>query len=482
MKKLLALGFCVGLVMPVCAQEAKPVATNGVMPAAAVAKPAGVVEGEKPNAKQLIWNAGTDLRVRQEVLGNMQQRNGAEQKTQNYIRIRPRVWGEVKNEDFKLYGRLTDEMREYNSPNSPNYRWPDEVFVDNLYLDFYNLFDGLVDVRAGRQDFFGAGGPVYGAGRVIADGTPADGSRTVYMDAVKATVKFDEKNALDVLAIYNSPDNQFNVGESYPYENDERPLTSIAPGSTDLTEWGGGLYFRSKECAEVPFELYYLYKRETKCTSAKGAPLDGRDTHTVGSRVVPKITDTLSAEFEGAAQAGQKDSGQSTSGYMGYSGLTYRPLVDNTAKPFFTGSLYYLSGDSSDGRGKDGNDSGWDPLWSRWPQFSELYAYNSIYGLGYWSNLIYPSASAGVDFAPGHKVSSSLGPMYTAVEDDLGGGDGNLRGWLGMIRYDFPLAKNIFGKRGELYGHVTAEALEPGDYYAGDEMMYFLRWEINARF
>ena len=476
MKKLLWLGFCAGLTLPVCAQEAKPAA------AAEAAKPVAVVEGEKPNAKQLQWNAGADLRIRQEVLGNMQQLGGAEQATQNYIRFRPRVWGEVKNEDFKLYGRLTDEMRSYNTPNSSNYRWPDEVLVDSLYLDFYNLFDGLVDVRAGRQDFFGAGGPVYGAGRVIADGTPADGSRTVYMDAVRATIKFDEKNALDLLAIYNSPDNQFNVGSSdgIPPLADERPLNSIAPGSTDLTEWGGGLYFKSKEFAEVPFELYYLYKRETKATSAKGATLDGRNTHTWGTRVMPKITETLSAEVEGAVQAGEKDSGPSTSGYMGYAGLTYKPLVDNTAKPFFTGSLYYLSGDENRGTGE--NDSSWDPLWSRWPQFSELYAYNSIYGLGYWSNLIYPSLSAGVDIAPGHKVSSSVGPMYTAEEDGLGGGDGNLRGWLGTVRYDFPLVKNIFGKRGELFGHVTAEVLEPGDYYAGDDMIYFLRWEINARF
>ncbi len=118
----------------------------------------------------------------------------------------------------------------------------------------------------------------------------------------------------------------------------------------------------------------------------------------------------------------------------------------------------------------------------RWPQFSELYAYNTIYGLGYWSNLIYPHVDAGVGLGPGHKVSSSLGPMYTAVEDGTGGGDGNLRGWLGTIRYDFPLVKNLFGKRGELYGHVTAEVLDPGDYYAKDQWAYFLRWEVNARF
>ena len=471
------MGFCAGLVLPVCSQEVKPKA------AAEAAKPAAAAEAVKPAAakgKELDADAGADLRVRQEVLGNMPEGNNKFFPNQNYIRYRPRVWGQVKNEDFKLYMRVTDEMRSYSKPNVNSYRWPDEAFLDNLYLDLYNLFDGHLDIRAGRQDFYGANGPTYGAGRVLLDGTPNDGSRTVFMDAIKATVKFDAKNSLDLLAIYNSPENQLNFGHSAGLAPglDERQINC----GVNETEWGGGLYFRSKEFAEVPFELYYLYKRETKSKTPRTNMVqsDGRDTHTWGARVMPKITDTVSAEFEGAVQAGQKDSGPSTSGYMGYAGLTYKPVVNSTAKPYLTGACYYLSGDKEQGAGKE--DSAWDPLWARWPQFSELYVYNTIYGIGYWSNLIYPHIDAGVDFSPGHKVSSSLGPMYTAVEDGLGGGDGNLRGWLGMIRYDFPLVKNIFGKRGELFGHVTAEVLDPGDYYTSDQWAYFLRWEVNARF
>jgi len=72
--------------------------------------------------------------------------------------------------------------------------------------------------------------------------------------------------------------------------------------------------------------------------------------------------------------------------------------------------------------------------------------------------------------------------MNADEADGLGGGDGDLRGWLGTIRYDFPLAKKIFGKRGELFGHVMAEMLDPGDYYSSDKVAYFLRWEVNARF
>jgi len=475
MKRVLGVGWCIGLVLPLFAQqEAKPAADK----TAETAKPT-VAEAAKP-AGGLDFDGGADLRIRQEVIGNLQQRNGAHMHDQNYIRYRPRVWGAVKNEDFKLYVRAADEMRSYTYPHVPNSQWPDEIFLDNLYLDLYNLFNDRVDLRIGRQDFFGPNGPLYGAGRVIADGTPLDGSRSIFMDAVRATIKFDEKNTLDVLAIYNSPKDPFVIGSSEPYGYADRPL--IDPYG-DETEWGGGLYFKSKEFAEFPYELYYLYKRETKAKTQRTTDMaveDGRRTHTWGGRVVPQLTETVSAEFEGAMQAGEKDSGASTSGYMGYSGLTYKPTVEATAKPFFTGACYYLSGDKEQGYGK--NDSSWDPLWSRWPQFSELYAYNTIYGAGYWSNLVYPHVATGAVFGPGHKVTSSVGPMYTAEEDGLGGGDGNLRGWLGAIRYDFPLFKNPWAKRGELYGHVTAEVLDPGDYYTSDQYAYFLRWEVNARF
>jgi hypothetical protein len=483
MKELLWMGFCAGLALPVCAQVAAPasapaVATDATKPAVAAA-----VVNPAP-AGTLDWDGGADLRIRQELSDNLPLAGGSTAKNASYLRIRPRVWGQVKNEDFKFYIRAAEEFREYFQPSeSRNYQTPDEVLIDSLYLDLYNLFDGKLDLRIGRQDFFGATGPTYGAGRVLCDGTPADGSRTVFMDAIKATVKFDDKNALDVLAIYNNPDTELSWGHAYKADGsewDERQLTSINGRSTDLTEWGGGLYFKSKEFARVPFELYYLYKRESKARMSSGTKLQGRIVNTWGTRLTPQLTETLSAELEGAVQAGEKDGGASTSGYMGYAGLTYKPLVDSTSKPYFTGSCYYLSGDND--RGTGDNDSAWDPLWSRWPQFSEMYVYGTTYGVGYWSNMIYPSLETGVGFSPGHKVKASVGPMYAASDDNLGGGGGDFYGWLGVVRYDFPLFKNIFGKRGDLSGHVTAEVLDPGDYYSSDTVSYFLRWEVVAKF
>ncbi|MDD3545889.1 MAG: hypothetical protein PHG96_11120 [Kiritimatiellae bacterium] len=459
MKKELTMVFCAGLAGAVLAQAAEKAETEG-----------------------LDWDGGADLRVRHELHDNVPQHNagGAVSGNQSYLRIRPRVWGAVKNEDFKLHVRLADEFREYFHPSeSRNAQFPDEVLVDNLYLDLYGLFGDRLDLRVGRQDFIGPQGPEYGAGRVLLDGSSGDGSRTCFFDAIKATIKFDEKNTLDLLAIYNKAENELSWGHnkgadgSYPKE---KQMTYNVPGATDMDEYGGGLYFKSREFKEFPFDLYYLFKRETKARF-RGATLPGRDTHTLGARVMPQLTETLSAEFEGAAQAGELDGGNAARGYMGYAGLTYKPAVES-CKPYVTMACYYLSGDRN---GADDNDTSWNPLWARWPQYSEMYPYQDR-GVCYWSNLIYPNLTVGSRFANGHKVSANVGPMYAAVEDDLGGGNGDLYGWFGMFRYDFPLLKNIFGKRGDLTGHVTAEVLDPGDYYVSDTVAYFLRWEVIARF
>ena len=475
MKRMLGVFFCAALAGVTEAEEAKPAT------APAAVKPEAVAAEPQLAKQNLNWDGGADLRVRHELHDNVPQynANGAVSGNQSYMRIRPRAWGEVKNEDFRLYLRLTDEFREYFQPSeSRNAQFPDEVIVDNLCLDLYNLFGDRVDLRIGRQDFLGPDG--YGAGRVLLDGTPGDGSRTAFMDAIKATVKVDEKNTLDLLAIYNNPDNELSWGHTKGANGTstkERALTYNVPGSTDMAEYGGGLYFKSKEWKEFPFDLYYLFKRETKARLSSN-DLPGRNTHTFGTRLMPKLTETLSAELEGAAQAGEKDGGASTAGYMGYAGLTYKPAVENY-KPFATLACYYLSGDRDHGTGD--NDTSWNPLWARWPQYSEMYPYSDK-GVCYWSNLIYPNVTVGSAFAPGHKVSANAGPMFAAAEDGLGGGEGDLRGWFGMARYDFPLAKNLFGKRGDLSGHLTAEVLDPGDYYTSDTVAYFLRWEVILRF
>ena len=304
----------------------------------------------------------------------------------------------------------------------------------------------------------------------------------VSSDAVKASVVFDEerKNVLDLLAVYNKAENELSLGGLEGMS--DRQIRSIVPGSKGLDEWGGGAYFSSTEFEEMPFDLYWIYKRESKA-DFKGATLDGRRFHTLGALLKPQYTETISGEFEGAYQAGERDGGESVHGYMVFAALKYTLDTECKVKPFIKPGFYYLSGDTDRSQGHA--DSGWNPVWARYPQMSTLGCFSLKDGFGYWTNLIYPHVETGFKISKRNKLRMAAGPMYVDRKDGLGGGDGNFYGWLGIFRYDFPIMKNMLkrkDKRGNLFGRLQAELLDPGDYYESDQVAWFLRLELLAEF
>ena len=441
----------------------------GVLPAAAQTAPDEDIQAD----------AGFDLRLRQEAFDHIPLiadppgvTRGGEN---NAFRIRPRVWGRLSWRDFSLYGRLTQEFRHYLEPDTPSsWDWPDEVVVDQLYLEGKGLLDGLLDARIGRQEL------IYGAGRVILEGTPKDGSRTIYFDAARITWHLNDKNRIDLLGIYNRPEAGMTLGPL------DRDVTGFDKYSNDLTERGGGLYAHIGEIETMPTEIYYLFKDESRWDSfATGddGPLPvgkpGRQTHTLGARLRPRLNDQLGLELEGAAQFGQTDDDRDIAGYLGYGGATWTlPWEVQSVRPTLTAGLYYISGDDPATEDKD---EGWNPLWARYPQFSELYIYAfDAEKAGYWSNVLYPSLKAAIAFERLHKLSLSAGILY--APESNGPGDGDRRGTLLTARYDFPLATGWLSERDRLYGHLLAEMLDPGDYYRVDDRAYFLRWELVYSF
>jgi hypothetical protein len=492
MKYLLQAAVVAAVSLPLFAQTpaAQPAAVPAKAPApavapapakpaapapAAVAAPAVAPAGE---AEKSPWraDAGGDIRIRQEAYGNIPTIAPGVDDHTDYFRVRTRAWFEVGYEDVSLYARVANEFRHYNGftpaqkvldPKN-GWKFPDELVLDNLYLDIKNLIDGRLDLRIGRQDL------MYGAGRVILEGTPSDGSRTIFFDAVKATVHLTPKSSLDAFVIYNTHDGMdLNVGSL------DRDLTRGA--APQITEKGGGLYLTSKEMKELPAELYYVYKRESNDKGTGVVP--ARDTHTIGARVMPQFGEQLSAEVEGAVQFGDTDvePDQDILAYMGYAGLTYKPDFGLEGKPFFTAACYYLSGDDN---ATPGEDNRWNPVWARYPQFSDLMVF--AMPAGRWSNLVYPHVEAGIKCPCKHNISVKAGPMYAADEDQLAPRDHSYQGVLATARYDFPLLTGVFGKRGDVFGHVQAEVFAPADagdgYYADDEVGYFLRWEVSAKF
>lgn len=457
MKRILLTSVVSGLWLSVQAQVSPP-------PAAAAAI-------ETPTEAAWFWDAGIDFRLRYESFDNVPQ--GPLVGDFSYIRFRTRPWLKGGTERASLYVRGAHRMHGYFGGNY-GYQYPDEFVVDNLYLDVNDLFGGRVDLRIGRQDL------IYGAGRVILEGTSGDGARTLYFDAIKAVITVRDDTTLDVFGIYNDHENNLAIG------NVDRDLTRYTGGFNEMKEMGAGLYLKNQTYQDLPFELYYIWKRESRYLANGVLPTPKRDVHTVGTRLMPKFSEKLSGELEIAGQMGEVDDGQNIRAMMAYAGLTYRTDPIRKVKPYVTGSLYYLSGDDSD----NGDDHRWNPLWARYPQFNELTLYTflpqsngQIDGLWRWSNIIYPSIEVGMTTDRKDKASLQTGPLFA---DKANGVSGHYRGWIATACYKFPIIANLlgdsYGGRGALTGTVYGECLIPGDYYASNKTAWFLRVELNASF
>ena len=111
-------------------------------------------------------------------------------------------------------------------------------------------------------------------------------------------------------------------------------------------------------------------------------------------------------------------------------------------------------------------------------------------GLASGSNMIYSKLKLTMRFGQRHSLYAYTGPMFAAVQDNLGSadrsGDSKYKGWLTAARYDFPILLSSKGASGidrfEILGHIVAESFLPGDYYDSSKPAYFIRWEVSFKF
>ena len=463
-------------------------------------------EAEVPvesSSSKLKANAGADLRVRQEIMHNVPGLPGGpgamlprtRREAVNQFRFRPRVWGRLDYENFGLYARLANETREYVVKNGQrhadrNYTFPDEVIIDNLYFEGRGLFDGFLDFRLGRQDLFDGKHSVLGLDHILQDGAPYVGSRSCYADMARFTLHPTDDSKLDLFALYDNGRNTLRWGN---HNSDNRPMNAIHPGdSPGMDEWGGGAIWSSDLFEKrLPYQLYAVHKHTESYWSPRHVRMSEKQITTLGVHMQPQITEEFSLDLEGAKQVGTKSNGgKQAGGWMGYAAMDFHPQVSKSWQPYARLSAYYLSGDKHRTNDAHDNDTAWDPMWARSPNDSEMFQYGTLYGLGYWSNMLYTKLTLGADFGPHHGLCAYSGPMWAAVQDHLGHADGSgesmYKGWNSAIRYDFPIwlaPKNATGiRRFEIFGHVLGELFNPGDYYDTSKPAYFLRWEFIFKF
>lgn len=383
------------------------------------------------------------------------------------ISINTRLMWEFRTYEHPI-GRQHSQLSGY-TPSSHKYDDSDAMF-DILNVTWKNVMGLPLTAVIGRQEI------VFGDGWLICEGTPLDGSRTIYFDAIRLTYDWQEtKTKIDLIYIDQAGDTSdhikpFNDQDNHIVEQDERGVI---------------LYLTNNWFDRTQIEAYYIYKHNEEIeyinsagTSALVPGTESANIHTIGARLVHKLNDNITLDGQFAQQMGHKrpygDGEYHDLCAFGFKGKLIYYLRDDWNNNFRI-EYEYLSGDDP---GTDKIEE-FDPLWGRWPQFSDLYIYTyavetriaevtNLHRLGFGWNCN-PLGYKNLDLSLYYHLLWADEKYSTAIT----AGDGDFRGQLVTLCLKYKYGPHISG-------HLKGELFGPGDYYldANNDVAMFLRYEL----
>jgi len=406
-----------------------------------------------PPAKKL--ELGFEKRVRTENWDNSTDFNQKTVDARHQWRFRTRAWAKLNaGANTELVLGLANESRKLTTPHVA--LTMDETVIENLYLD-HRFTDGA-SIRVGRQNLSG------GDGFILMDGGPLDGSRVAYFNALDLGWT-SGKSRLDLLIISDPCRDEY--------------LPRIHDRAKPLIEWNEnavGLYWTDASRAKTTLDAYYFYKAETGDTRAltNAARQSDRMFHTLGGRVVHEFAHGWSAKLELAGQAGGQQPGSGIRAWGTQASV--KKSFAHATKPSILLGWTGLSGDDP----ATAANEGWDPLFSRYPKWSELYIYTlgSERGAAYWTNLSMWQAEARWTPVKPLDLRATyyrMGAFHHFPGRPAIYANGTQRGDLFEARADYRLNDNW-------RGHVVGEYLAPGDFYTAGDAGWFFRAEVICSF
>jgi hypothetical protein len=481
---------------------AKPAAAQ---PVTAPTPPAGVKEPVDPVEEQIKhiknpapWISwGFDERLREEYGNNfitVDKDTVGHEKL--WSRFRSRLWGIFKPApDIEIDTRLVWEWRiwcgsndwgeKYNgtpgqgpglaNPSAVNW---DEAIFDHLNFKIKNLFSTPSTLTVGRQDI------IFGNGWLVMDGTPLDGSRTIFFDAARLTTQVQEKTKADVIWIEQQAASDQWIS---PINDQERNVT-------EQNERGAILYITNNSFEKMQIEGYYIWKHDSIPDVFPGyIPTQypyfwarESDLHTVGGRFSGNFDENWKYRTEFAHQMGrqadaisfdQAGDSDSVCAFGSNSRLSY--LFNDPHNNMLHAGYEFLSSD-------------FDPLWGRWPQWSEMWIYTDATEtrIGETNNLhriqlawdtdltkkLHFVAEHNFLWADEKTVGNGLAASYWGPD---GGHSEN-----GKFRGQLLATKLLYKHNSHLSSHIWGEYYFPGNFYsdARNDVAVFLRYELMLTF
>ncbi len=361
--------------------------------------------------------------------------------------------------------KVTNEFRKYFRPADTEFNL-NEIFIDQLYLSLENkaLLPGLLSI--GRQNI------ILGEGFIILDGSPLDGSRSIYFNSIRYDWSISKNQVLSLFYIYAPI-----TDDILPTINSDNIDTKFKSGSkfklTEQSSRAAGLYFSSKKKI-LKFDLYFVYKNASQ---TKDLPM--LKLNTIGGRVKTRLIKNVFITSELALQFGEKDNFKK----HGIGGYTYFDIKTNSTSAIIPNNIcigsFYLSGDDPESI----DDQGWDPLYSRWPKWSESYIYTLIREkkgkVAEWNNIHSFYIKTSFSFIKKTSATFSyhrLGAFQNSDSPLTKAGTGLFRGNLFICKFIYRITNNISG-------HLLWEHFSPGNFYFREAKSYnWIRFETLFSF
>lgn len=366
--------------------------------------------------------------------------------------------------DLEFGAKITNEFRKYIAPKTNPFRM-NEVFVDNLYLKVANFMSGTLTI--GRQEIS------MGEGFLIKDGNGGDGSRSSYFNALRYDWKIDKTNTLTLFGVYQPIEDKF-----LPVLNgkDVDASSQAANGYrlVEQTEYGATAYY-SGDFGKTTLQGYFIWKK-VDFDEKKIVPESS--INTLGSRIKTPFSDIVSISAEAGYQFGSFGN-FNRSAYGGYAYVDIKTGSEAAYLPkTVTLGTIALSGDDPSTLEQEG----WDPVFGRWPKWSESFVYNNPKEFGrtaYWSNLF--DLFIKLEFSVMKEVDITLQnhflmAMQKQVKTAFLSGEGTNRGNLTTLKINYKINANTTG-------HFIWEHLIPGNHYFTNADPYnWFRFELLFNF
>lgn len=370
-------------------------------------------------------------------------------------RYRGRVQAKCKlTNDLDFNFRIVSEPRYYTRPptEAKQLQYHEGLF-DKFNLTWRNAFDLPMTVVIGRQDI------TLGSAWLITDGTPSDGGRTAFFDALRFTYNLEDYNTTADLIWFE------NHGDSAKML---QPFNDRDIDLAEQDEQGAILYLAQKTSKNSGRDLYFIFKRDRERLVSSGS--EG-EIYTIGARFYGNLSERWQYNVEFAPQFGHKN-GKSLGAFGTNDQLIYS-FKDKKDNKLYLG-YEYLSGN-------DDKDKNFDKVFGRIDTWSSLYqgTIDSLDGRATdASNLHRVYLDWSTNLTEKLEMRSGYHILFADENPSTGGTNGlsqsgNFRGQLLKCQLKYKASKNI-------EHFLKGELFLPGDFYNDDrnDVAVFLLYNI----